>query len=46
MSKKRKLLDELMSGVDAMCQQRADKVTLRTHAVADLPPLGSGCRDK
>lgn len=39
MSKKRKLLDELMSGVDAMREQRAGKVTLRTHAVADLPPL-------
>lgn len=37
--KKRKLFDELMSGVDAMREHRAGKVTLRTHDVEDLPPL-------
>lgn len=39
MTKKRKLFDELMNGVGAMEQQRAGKVTLRTHEIEDLPPL-------
>jgi len=39
MTKKRKLFDELMEGVDAMQQQRESKITLRTHEVEDLPPL-------
>lgn len=39
MSKKRKLYDELISGVDAMREQRKGKITLRTHVVADLPQL-------
>jgi putative transcriptional regulator len=39
MSKKRNLFDELMEGVDAMREQREGKITLRTHEVADLPPL-------
>jgi len=28
-----------MEGVDAMQQQREGKITLRSHAVQDLPPL-------
>jgi len=39
MTKKRKLFDELMEGVDAMQQQREGKITLRSHEVEDLPPL-------
>jgi len=39
MKQKRKLLDELMDGVDAMQQQREGKITLRSHEVEDLPPL-------
>ena len=39
MTKKRKLFDELMEGVDAMRDQREGKITLRTHEIADLPPL-------
>lgn len=39
MTKKRKLFDELMKGVDAMQQQREGKITLRSHEVEDLPPL-------
>lgn len=39
MTKKRKLFDELMEGVDAMKQQRQGKITLRSHEVEDLPPL-------
>ncbi|MEM7053542.1 MAG: helix-turn-helix domain-containing protein [Pseudomonadota bacterium] len=39
MKKKRKLFDELMQGVDAMQQQRKEKITLRTHEVEDLQPL-------
>jgi putative transcriptional regulator len=39
MTKKRKLFNELMEGVDAMQQQREDKITLRSHEVEDLPPL-------
>ena len=39
MTKKRKLFNELMEGVDAMQQQREGKVTLRSHEVEDLPPL-------
>jgi len=39
MTRKRKLFDELMDGVDAMQQQREGKVTLRSHEVDDLPPL-------
>ncbi len=33
MSNKRKLLDELMEGVDAMREQRQGKITLRTHGI-------------
>lgn len=39
MSRKRKLYDELIEGVDSMRQQREGKITLRTHEVDDLPPL-------
>jgi putative transcriptional regulator len=39
MTKKRKLFDELMEGVDAMQQQRKGKITLRSHEIEDLPPL-------
>jgi putative transcriptional regulator len=39
MTKKRKLFDELMDGVESMQQQRTRKITLRTHEVNDLPPL-------
>ena len=39
MTKKRKLFEELMEGVDAMRQQREGKITLRSHEVEDLPPL-------
>ncbi len=39
MSKKRKLFDEMMEGVESMRDQRQGKITLRTYAVEDLPPL-------
>jgi putative transcriptional regulator len=39
MTKKRKLFDELMEGVDAMQQRREGKITLRSHEIEDLPPL-------
>lgn len=39
MTKKRKLFDELMEGVDAMRREREGKITLRSHVVEDLPPL-------
>ncbi len=39
MPKKRKLLDELMDGVESMQHEREGKITLRTHEVDDLPPL-------
>lgn len=39
MTKKRKLFDELMAGVDAMRREREGKITLRSHEVEDLPPL-------
>ena len=39
MRKKRKLIDELVQGVDEMKQQREGKITLRTHKVEALPPL-------
>ena len=39
MTKKRKLIDELMDGIESMQQQRAGKITLRTHEVDELPPL-------
>ncbi|WP_296755129.1 hypothetical protein [Thioalkalivibrio sp.] len=39
MKPKRRLFDELMEGVDSMRQQREGKVTLRSHEVAELPPL-------
>jgi len=38
-TKKRKLFDELMDGVDAMRREREGKITLRSHEVEDLPPL-------
>ena len=31
--KKRRLLDELLEGVDAMRQQREGKITLQSHEV-------------
>jgi len=37
MSKNHKLFDEMMSGVNAMRQQREGKITLRTHEVDELP---------
>ena len=39
MSKKRKLFDELMEGVESMREQREGKITLRTHDIDELPPL-------
>lgn len=39
MTKKRKLLDELIDGVSSMEQQRKGKITLRTTEIDDLPPL-------
>ncbi len=39
MPKKRELFDELMDGVVSMREQRAGKITLRTHEVDELPPL-------
>jgi len=39
MAKKRKLIDELMDGVESMQHERAGKISLRTHEVDDLPPL-------
>ena len=39
MTNKLKLSDELMEGVTAMQRQREDKITLRSHVVANLPPL-------
>lgn len=39
MKPKRRLFDELMEGVDSMQQQREGKITLRSHEVAELPPL-------
>lgn len=39
MTKKRKLFDELMDGVESLQQEREGKITLRTHEVEDLPPL-------
>jgi putative transcriptional regulator len=40
MTRKRKLFDELMEGVEALQQQREGKITLRFHEVEDLPPPG------
>ncbi len=37
MRKKRKVIDELIEGVDALTDQRAGKRTLRTHAVIQKP---------
>ncbi len=39
MTKKRKLFDDLMDGVESMRQQREEKLTLRTHKAEALPPL-------
>ena len=39
MTRKRKLFDELMDGVESMQHEREGKITLRTHEVDDLPPL-------
>ena len=39
MSKKRKLFDELLEGIESMREQREGKITLRTHEVDELPPL-------
>lgn len=39
MIKKRKLIDELMNGVESMQDERKSKITLRTHEVDELPPL-------
>jgi putative transcriptional regulator len=42
MTNPRRLFDELMEGVAAMRDQREGKITLRTHEIADLPPLVVG----
>jgi putative transcriptional regulator len=42
---KRRLFDELMEGIDALRGQREGKVTLRTHAVAEHPPLTIDARE-
>ena len=39
MSKKRKLFDELVQGINDMRAHRQGQITLRTHTVQDLPPL-------
>mgnify|MGYP001812066086 FL=1 len=39
MSKKRRLFDELMEGVESMQAHRKSKITLRSHEVEELPPL-------
>ncbi len=39
MTKKRKLFDEVMEGIEAMRKQREGKITLRTHEFQDLPVL-------
>lgn len=39
MKSKRRLLDELMDGIDAMRREREGKITLRSHQVEELPPL-------
>ena len=39
MTKKRKLFNEMMEGLEAMQQQRKGKVALRSHEVEDLSPL-------
>lgn len=38
-TKTRALFDELMEGVEAMRQQRAGKITLRSHEVTERSPL-------
>jgi putative transcriptional regulator len=38
-TRKRRLFDELMEGIDAMRQEREGKVTLRSHEVTELPRL-------
>jgi len=42
MTRKRKLFDEMMEGVEAMQERREGKITLRSHDVEDLPPLEVG----
>lgn len=37
MARKRNLFDELMEGFDALAEQRAGKLTLRTHTVRIRP---------
>ena len=44
MKRKRRLFDELMQGVDAMRSHREGKITLRTHEVAERPPLAIEAR--
>lgn len=39
MSKTRKLVDELLQGIEAIRDQREGKISLRTYTVRDLPPL-------
>lgn len=39
MNKKRKLLDELLQGVESMREHHKGKITLRTHKLTDLPTL-------
>lgn len=46
MSEKRKLYDELMEGIGAMRNERAGKITLRTHEVQDMPRKRKGKRRK
>ena len=38
MNKKRKLVDELLQGIESMRDQREGKITLRTRTKDDLPP--------
>jgi len=38
-SKKRKLFNELVDGVESMQHNRVGKITLRTHEVDELPTL-------
>jgi len=38
-TRKRRLFDELMEGVNAMRRHRVGKITLRSHEVTERPPL-------
>lgn len=39
MTKKRKLFDEMIEGVEAMQEQREGKITLRSYEIDERPPL-------